>query len=254
MSEVAEPAVLHPAAEGPAAWWAGLATIGLAAMLAGTALLGSWPLLAGVLIVQATLIVGWFDGIDAPGVRGGQVVVLGVALVADLVVVVPEASRPGLVVAPLGLAVLAAVAHQLARRGGRPRVVRSLTATTSAAILVALLAMLLPLHEGTLGPAALIAGVLAGGSAAAVVTLRLPGWSVSALALLAGPGVGAAVGELTSLQPGRGALLGLAAALAASVGAGVARGVATRVPALAAALPLATAGPAVYVVGRLLLG
>lgn len=253
-ADAAESAVLHPAPRGPVAWWAGPLGLVLAAALCVAALIGPWPLAAAVLAVQAVIMIGWLEAIGAPGGRGAQVVVLAVAGAADLVLVVPSATRPGLVLAPLGLSVLAVVAHQLARRGGRLRVVRSLTATSSAAVLVALVAMLIPLPRLDSGDQVVIAGLLAAGLCALVVPLPVPGWSTAVLSVGVGAACAAGVGAVGSLGVVRGAALGACAALAAAVGAGVARVAARNVPALAAALPLTTAAPVVYLLGRALLG
>ncbi len=253
-AEATEAAILHPAPRGPVAWWAGPLGLALAAALSVAALLGPWPLAAAVLVVQVVIMISWLEAIGAPGGRGAQVVVLAVAVAADLVLVVPSATRPGLVLAPLGLSVLAVVGHQLARRGGRLRVVRSLTATSSAAVLVAFVAMLIPLARLDSGDQLVIAGLLAAGLCALVVPLPVPGWATAVLSVVAGAACAAGVGAAGSLGGMPGAALGASAALAAAVGAGVARVADRSVPALAAALPLATAAPVVYLLGRALLG
>ena len=142
---VPAPAPGPPAAGAGAPATAGLVTVlGVAVLLAGLSLsptgapgAAAWPLAAAALVVGAALAWGWPLLLALPGPRGASGVVAATALVAVVVVATtPGAASLQRLPVVLGLAVLAACAHQLLRRDGRPRVVDALGGTLTGCALV----------------------------------------------------------------------------------------------------------------------
>ena len=147
---------------------------GLAAAV-GLAAAGPVPVLvAAVGLVQVLVAARWFAvlGIGAAA-RGGAVVGALAAIGADLAVALQEERRPlAPVTAVLGLAMLAALLHQLGRRDGRDRLTDSLTATVSLAVVGALGSCYLGTQSSNDGAAFVAAGVAA--AAVVVVVAALP--------------------------------------------------------------------------------
>lgn len=146
----------HPAPAAPVAGVvtapaaAGLVTVvGCAVLLLGVALspattaatstaAAAWPMAAAAAVLVAALAWGWPTLLALPGPHGVSGMVAG----AGAVCVVVVATTPGgasleRLPAVLGLAVLAACAHQLLRRDGRPRVVDALGGTLLGCALAA---------------------------------------------------------------------------------------------------------------------
>lgn len=253
----------------------GLACALLAGLLYLLQVLGQWPLLAGVLALQVLLLLGVLALLDAPASGGIFVLAMGVALAADLVIALDD-GRVTNVPGVIGLALVAALLHQLLRRQ-RDRVVESLSATMVVVSLVCMAATLTAAPEGPEGAwplrIALVAGALTllGGRVgdrflptppiAAYATRAWPGLG---LALLAGLAGAILVGN-GHLEAGRAALIGL---VAVSVVGGIdlaldlaateftpAHEDARRVAALrpvAVLLPFAALAPIVLLVMRLL--
>jgi hypothetical protein len=237
-------------------------------LLAVAAYAGAVPLALAVAFVQVVFIVGWFAVIDVPGGRGGAIVAAGAAVLADglLLAQALRTDEPDLapVAVTLGLALLAAFVHQIARRRGRPDVVASITATLTVTAIAVLGALLLPAASGRDSAAAAVVAVVVGaGLATASTLLPLSPWVAAVVAVVVAAAVGAALGA-TSDDVGvvPGSALGAVAAVLALLGTTVARFVVydaadrpvepvlrLAVPAL---LPLLLAAPAAYVLSRVL--
>jgi hypothetical protein len=211
-------------------------------------------LVAAVALVQLLVAVRWFDVLDvSAAARGGAVVGAAAAIGADLAVAVRDDRRPlAPVTAVLGLAMLAALFHQLARRDGRDRLTASLAATVALAAVGALGSCYLGAQSSGDGAAFVVAGVAA--AAAAVVATALPGPEIvgAGVGLVAGVVVGAVVGGLSDLGPRTGGLVGLGCVVAGAVTAAVARRAARPDPLVTAGLPLLLAAPVAFVLARLL--
>lgn len=257
----------------------GLAAAAVAGLLASATVAGGAALLVAVAVLQVGLVLAVLGVLGAPAAGGAAVVAVGAAAAADLVVALDD-GRVDRVAAVVGLSLVAALLHQLLRRG-RSRVTESLADTmltvvvvTGAACLVAL-----PLAGGGRGVlllalAAAAAGLLAG----RVVDRLLPRPVLAAGATRGWPGLllGVAAGVVTAvlvrspaatdLSTAAAALLGLAAVvsvvtadLAVDLGAAELRSGrrdARRLSALrpvAALLPYAVLGPVVLLAGRLVL-
>ena len=211
-------------------------------------------MVAAIALVQLLLVVRWFGVLDvSAAARGGALVGAAAAIGADLAVALRDERRPLTpVTAVLGLAVLAALLHQLLRRDGRDRLTASLTATVALAAVTGLGSCYLGAQSSRDGTAFVIAGVA--GAAAAVVAAALPGPEVAGgcLGLIAGAGAGAVAGVLSDLGAGTGVLVGLGCSAAAAVTAAVARRAVHPDPLVTAGLPLLLAAPVAFVLARLL--
>ena len=232
---------------------------GLAVALVLGGLIDPLVLLPAVLLTQVLLAVAWFPALQASSPLGGRIVVLGAAGAADVAVLAADETRPMQHVAPvLAVAVLAALAHQLARRDGRSELTRSLTAAGAATVFACLGSAWLALDVSREGTGLLVLGAVAA-AAPAVVELgrrRLgrPRWAGAVWAAAVTGVAAAAVAETTDLS--------LPVALAAGAGAVVAARLAMLLaerapvphPLLPAALPPVLVAPVVYLLGRLLVG
>lgn len=240
-------------------------TAALCGLVVLAAYAGPLPLAAATLVAQGLFLGSWHRYVGAPGAAGGVAVGAATALGA----LAAGAAQPrGLtpVAAILGVALGAALLHQLCRRPPRERVVASLTATATGAVLVGLGALLLPAAQTRVG-AALLAAALAGVAFAALALAGLPallarrkpgraraGYGTTAIiGVLAGALAGAAAAGLGgTVDP----LLGVLAGAVGAVGAVVAavpverpvlsRPDVVRLP-VAGALPVLLAGPTAYV-------
>jgi hypothetical protein len=229
--------------------------------------------------LQVLLVLAWLAALSAEGLLLAAVVVSGTAIIADLLTAT----------GPLGvrrlagvsaIAFLVAMLQQLLRRGPRPAMTASLSASSGAIVLVIGLATLIALRRGITGRDAALAALLATGLALVVAR------GIDALRLLLSPdaqrrtvlglavagavaaGTGALVGAVRdSLGVGDGIALATAAAvvaLAADIGLDIARAglppgsqserVRAALLPLAVLLPVCVAAPAAYVTGRVLLG
>ena len=271
-----------PAVGGPARRLPRLVQGALGAALAGVLALasqGGVEALAGaVLAAQVLLILGLLTLVQAPAAGGVLVISLTAGIASDLVVVTQDGDVDGLAGVG-GLALVAALLHQLVRRN-RSRVTESLADTLLVVVLVEAMACLPALRalpggrEAVLVALAAAAGALVAGR---IGDLVLPkpalavgasrGWAGLLLSLCAGAGVAAAVAGLDGVLAGRaGALLGLAEAaavaaadLAVDLGGGElrdgwrdARKVAALRP-VGAVLPYAALAPVALLAGRLVL-
>jgi hypothetical protein len=250
----------------------------LAVVLAVASSLGVLPLAVVVLGIQVSLVLGALALLDAPAAGGAFFVATGTVVVGDAVVLLDDGSidRLGGVV---GLGFVAALGHQLARRG-RSRVTESLADTLVVLVLAAAAACLLALHEVNGGREVLQVSFAVAGAVLLVGRLGdrfLPqpvltvgstrGWPGLLLGLLAGVVAAGVVAQIAGDPPLRSAvLLGLVIAsavatadLAVDLGAAELRSGwrdARRVAALrptALLLPYVVLGPVALLAGRLLL-
>ena len=257
----------------------GLAAVVVAALLAGATAVGDPALLVAVAVLQVGLVVAVLAALGAPAAAGAAVVAVGAAVAADVLVVLDDGDVDR-VAGVVGLSLVAALLHQLVRRG-RNRVTESL-ADTMLAVVVAVAASCLLAVPSADGGRDLLLLALAAAAAALLVgrlgDLVLPrpvlaagatrGWPGLLLGVAVGVGAALAVrtGLETDLAPPAAALLGLAAAvtvatadLAVDLGAAelrpgrrdARRGSALRPT--AALLPYAVLGPVVLLAGRLVL-
>jgi hypothetical protein len=232
---------------------------GLAAALVLGGVIDPLVLLPAVLLTQVLLAVAWFPALRATSPLGGRIVVLGAAAAADVAVLAADETRPMEHVTPvLAVAMLAALAHQLARRDGRGELTTSLTATGAATVFACLGSAWLALDVSREGTGLLVVGAVAA-AAPAVVELgrsRLgrSRWAGAVWAAAVTGVAAAAVAETTDIS--------LPVALAAGAGAVVAARLAMLLaerapvphPLLPAALPPVLVAPVVYLLGRLLVG
>jgi hypothetical protein len=238
-------------------------TAALAAGLAAALVLGGITdplvLLPAVALAQTLLAVAWFPALRATSPAGGRLVVLAAAGAADLAVLAADETRPMEHVAPvLAVALLAALAHQLARRDGRGDLTTSLTASGAAAVLGCLGSAWLALDVSRDGTGLL---VLAAAAAAAPAVVE-PGRSrlgrsawVGAVGAAAVTGVAAvAVAETTDVSLPVALASGAGAVVAARLAVLLADRAPVRHPLLPAALPPVLVAPVVYLLGRLLVG
>ena len=238
---------------------AALVALALSAALALGGLTATPVLLVAVLLAQGLLVAGWFPALRVPGPVGGRVVVAAAAVAADVAVLAADETRPLEHVAPvLGMALLAALTHQLVRRDGRVELTSSLTATVAAAVLVGLAAAWLALDVSRGGTGLL---VLAAVAAAAPLPADLAAGAVG-LGRWAGILAAAVVTGLAAVAVAAATDLSFAVTLAAGAGGAVAARLAVLVanravaphPLLAAALPAVLVAPSVYLLGRVLVG
>jgi hypothetical protein len=232
---------------------------GIAAALVLGGVIDPLVLLPAVLLTQVLLAVAWFPALRATSPIGGRIVVLGAAGAADVAVLAADETRPMEHVAPvLAVAMLAALAHQLARRDGRGGLTTSLTATGAATVYACLGSAWLALDVSREGTGLLVLGAVAAAAPAVVdlanTRLGRPRWAGAVWAAAVTGVAAAAVAETTDVS--------LPVALAAGAGAVVAARLAVLLadrapvphPLLPAALPPVLVAPVVYLLGRLLVG
>ena len=246
-------------------------------MLALAAVAGDPVLLVAVAVLQAALVLAVLAVLGAPAATGAAVVAVGAAVAADVLVVVDD-GEVDRVAGVLGLSLVAALLHQLVRRG-RSRVTESLADTMLAGVVGAAAACLLALPFADGGRDVLLVALAS--SAAVLLVGRLVdrvaprpvlaagatrGWPGLLAGLVAGVVAAGAAGTSGDLSLAAAALAGLAAAvtvaaadLAVDLGAAElrpGRRDARRLLALrpaAALLPYALLGPVVLLAGRLVL-
>lgn len=178
---------------------------GCCLLLAAAAGFGTGPLLVAVATAQLLLVAGWVRLLAPRGASGVLAVALSAALAADVLVALATDGDVSGLAGVVGLALPAALLHQLVRRG-RDRAAESLAATAGAVVLVVAIAVLVPLAQGAAGRAAAAVALVAvavavllsrGADAAlrpaAVVPGTERGWPGLVVALAAGAVVGAAL-------------------------------------------------------------
>ena len=253
--------------------------------LGGLAYLGDarhWgvvPLAAGLFVVQTVLALAWPAALDTRGQTGSFLIGVGASAVSDSLLAAQRSQGLRLVAAVGGLSLLAGLFQQLLRRP-RPAVIGSLAATLSLVVLELATASPLALRSVVARPGDAIAAGMFGLAAAALagrfgdLVVRRPalaphssrGTLGTALAIAAAAVAGAAWGN--DRLPLRGQTIGLRVAVVAAV-IGIVADLALDVAADAAdlderagtamipltvVLPIALAGPAIYVAARYLLG
>ncbi|MFD3501671.1 hypothetical protein [Streptomyces sp. NPDC058678] len=222
----------------------------LGLLLSGTAAIGSYALLVPLVVLQAVTAAGWFrlNGMW-PARQGIALAFLG-ALVADAVLLAAgRENGPAAILGTLGVWVLLSLVLQLRSHADPDERMYGLMATVASAALAIVAAGHLAAD-----PDAVAVGAAAVAVAVLARALPLPTPASVIVSLLAAAGAGVAVGAMTGLGP-QGALLGAGAAVCALIGHRVASyDYPSRFVHFTAgvALPLATAAPAVYVLGRAL--
>lgn len=257
----------------------GLASAVVAAVLAAAATAGGSVLLVAVAVLQVALVLAVLAVLGAPAAGGAAVVAVGAAVAADALVVLDD-GQVDRVAGVVGLSLVAALLHQLVRRG-RSRVTESLADTVLAVVVVAAASCLVALPSTAggrdvllLALAAAAAGLLVGRIGDRVLPRPVlaagatRGWPGLLLGVAAGVGTALLARDAAAadLSPAAAALLGLVTAvtvatadLAVDLGAAElrpGRRDARRSTALrpaAALLPYAVLGPVVLLAGRLVL-
>ncbi|MEU2512307.1 hypothetical protein [Streptomyces syringium] len=227
-----------------------LLTAVLAALLALAAPLGQFALVVPVVLLQAVTAAGWFrlNGMW-PARQGIALAFLG-GVAADIGLLATDAlDAPTVLIGTLGVWVLLTLVLQLRSHAAPDERLYGLTAAVASAGVTVLAAGHLAAADDA---------VVVGGAAVAVTVLAralpLPSMASPVIALIAAAGSGVATGQLTGIGPSA-ALLGLAAGACALIGLRVASyDYPSRFVHMTAgvALPLAAAGPMVYVIGRAL--
>jgi len=225
-----------------------------AAAVAVAGYLSHVALEALVLALGLTFAAGWSRLLGLPTARGGTIVI-GMTAVASVLLVRFGVLADLALVA--GLAVVAAIVHQMVRRDGRPRLVESLSGIVTGAVVTVSAAGWLGIGVEREAAELIVTAAATIAGAAAVTALRVPVPVIGGLAALVGGGLGAAIGWLlvsVGLVPGL--LVGLAAGIltaALHILFGQFPASHRIRPALAAALLLVlVSGVPVYLVSRLL--
>lgn len=244
-------------------WWltAGLAMAYAGLLVAGT-LTAPVVLLLAVVLLQATVVATWHRSLRVPGALGGMVVAGAAAVASDVVALAGEADRPlAGVPAVLGLVLPAALAHQLARRGGREQLNASLTAGVGLAALASLGCAYLAVGGAPAGSALVITAALSAALAVSATVApvpaaatRAPGLAAACAALALAVGVGVGAGLVSDLTVGAGLAVAGAVGVLALAAARLSRLAAVPRPELSAALPVLVGGPVAYLLGALLVG
>ncbi|MHB2021727.1 MAG: hypothetical protein ACYCO3_00090 [Mycobacteriales bacterium] len=251
----------------------------LACAVVAAAAYAGLPFLTTVLLaLQVVLALALFAALDAPGSFGGLIVATGASAAADALLATRQGSGVGPLAGVMALAVIATLAHQLLRRRRR-RIADSAAASLAVVMLDLAIATLLGLRGSGGGTPALVGSLVGiGGSLllAGAGDLLLPrppvfagssrGWPGLVVGLVGGCACAIAYATGGALSVPNGGKLGATAAglaLAADLVVGLGRLAlaesgserqrAALTP-LAAVLPLAIAGPVVYVAARVIFG
>lgn len=224
----------------------------LALALAGAAQLGR-PLVALVVVLlQAVTAAGFYRLNGMWPARQGIALAFLAGLSANAALLLAsERNAATAAVGVLGIWILLVLLLQLRNHGGPDERLYALTVAVGATVLTVLAAAHLAAYS--VSADAVTAGGVAVAVAVCVRALPLSGSLTLPAALLVAAGTGAGTGAWTDLGTGPGALLGLAAGGGALVGLRAASyDWPSRFVHLTAgvALPLALAGPAVYLLGR----
>ena len=233
----------------------------LAAAVAGAAYVGTLPLLGVSALLVVLLVVGWSRLTNAPAPGGVAVVVLaagaGAALLAWQTEGEPVLRHLPIVVA---MALVLAFLAEMLRRDGRPRLVESVSATVTGAVVAVSAAGWIAAVRSIGGPELVVTAAVAIAVAAAVCAAPAArGW-VGALASAAVAAVAAA--GAAAVVPDVEPVTGLVAGVTAGLGVAALRILFERLPGItgaraglaAATVPVAVGGMLVFAVGRVLLG
>ncbi|MFF4486822.1 hypothetical protein ACFY0F_10040 [Streptomyces sp. NPDC001544] len=222
----------------------------LGLLLSGAAAVGTYALVVPLVLLQAVTAAGWFRLNGMWPARQGIALAFAGALTADVAVLVAgRENAPAAILGPLGIWVLLTLVLQLRSHASPDERMYGLMATVVSTALAVI-------ATGYLGadPDAVTVGAAAVAVALLARALPLPTPASVAVAVLAAAGAGIALGGVTDLGT-KGAVLGAAAAVCALVGHRVA---AYDYPSrfvhftAGVALPLSTAAPVVWVLGRAL--
>jgi hypothetical protein len=238
-----------------------LITAVLALLTAATADLARPALAVAVLVLQAITAAGWFRLCGMWPARQGIALAFLAGLVVDVALLAAPSDRaPTVVAGTLGVWCVPILLQQIRHRGSADERLASLIATAASTVLTVLAAGYLATAATAAGSAPVVVGTVAVAVAAVVRAVPFPPIVSVVLALLAAAGSGAATGSLTSTSTGMsagGVLLALAAGGCALLGLRVASyDFPSRFVHFTAgvALPLTVAAPAMYLLGRMLLG
>ncbi|MGW6132540.1 hypothetical protein ACWFNE_21140 [Cellulomonas sp. NPDC055163] len=219
-----------------------------------------YALPAVVALLTLAFAFGWPVLAQLPSRLGTSVVIAlcGVGAVAMVQRTVDEPYLRGLPIV-FAFSVLLAFVNELARRGGRERLVESVTGTVAGTLIAVTGAGWVATQHTPGGASLLVAGALALAAGSAASALPFHGWTGAGVTTGAAAAAGAVGGlVLPSIDPVAGALLG--------VGVGVLvsslQELFDRLPALsrrpaavaALVVPVPVTGILVYVVGRVLVG
>lgn len=213
-----------------------------------------------VAVITVVLAVGWPVLAQLPA-RAGSTVVVALSGIGAVAAVHRTVDEPYLRDLPLVFAasVLLAFINELVRRGGRERLVESVTGTVAGSLIAVTAAGWVASGRTPGGESLLVVGALALAAGAAVSAFPFRGWTGAGATTGAAVAAGAVGGlVLPAIDPLAGALLGGAVGVLVSA----MRELFDRLPELdrrlasiaALVVPLPLTGIVVYVVGRVLVG
>ncbi|MFJ8083335.1 hypothetical protein ACIQ6Y_22355 [Streptomyces sp. NPDC096205] len=225
-----------------------LLTALLGLLLSGAAAVGSYALLVPLVVLQGVTAAGWFRLNGMWPARQGIALAFAGGLTADAALVVAgRDNAPAAILGTLGVWVLLVLVLQLRSHADPDERMYGLMATVTSAALTILATGFLAAEPDavTVGAAAVAVAVLAR-------ALPMPTAASVVVSLLAAAGAGIAVGGMAGVDS-KGALIGAAAAVCALIGHRVASyDYPSRFVHFTAgvALPLAAAGPVLWILGR----
>jgi len=237
-----------------------VATSALSAVVAAGAYLGTDPLTLVAALLVVLLGVGWAPLLSLPA-RGGTTVVVVIAGLGGVAVAWATRGEPVLRHLPLVIAmalVLAFVAEML-RRGGRPRLVESVSGTVTGVVVAVSSAGWVAAGRTEAGADLVVTSAVGLAVASAVAALPVArGWAGSLVGVALG---GAAAAGAATVVPSVDVVTGAVAGVVTGLVAAVLRLLFERQPALAGRLaslaavttPVAVSGILVFAVGRLVL-
>ncbi|GAA1994383.1 hypothetical protein GCM10009718_35270 [Isoptericola halotolerans] len=235
-------------------------TAALAAFVAAAAYLGPLWTTAAAAVLVVLVSVGWAALLRLPA-DGATVLVVLIAGLGGVAVAWATPDEPVLRHVPvvIAMALVLAFVAQMLRRGGRPRLVESVSGMTAGIVVAVSASGWVATGRSDAGAALVLTGAVALAVASAVSALPLAGgWTGSLLSVAFGAAAGAAAGAVVpDVEPSTGALAGLVAGLVSAA----LRFLFERQPALsrrraglsASAVPVVVTGILVFVVGRVVI-
>ncbi|WP_372509563.1 hypothetical protein [Streptomyces humicola] len=234
-----------------------LLTAVLAALTAATASLARPALAVAVVLLQAVTAAGWFRLNGMWPARQGIALAFLAGLVTDVALLTTPGDRaPTVMVGTLGVWVVLVLVQQMRHHGSADERLASLTATAASTVLTVLAAGYLAVAGTAAGGTPVVVGAVAVAVAAVVRAVPFPPVVSAVVALLAAAGSGMVTGRMTGTGTD-GVLLAAAAGCCALIGLRVASyDFPSRFVHFTAgvALPLTAAAPAMYLLGRILVG